>query len=138
MRFQREQQLSLCVKCYDTQSSLCSSDKLHQHIYCAQRERFVKLFSALKPCSLGRLFSLFKVIMKRHLFVPFLLCLFLFSVLCPFLFYLRGCCQTKRSTVFLTFLQVTDRGRGRGKKIFLSFFPIQASIILYALKNLVA
>lgn len=57
--------------------------------------------------------------------------------LCPLPFYLRGCCQTKRSTVFLTFLQVTDRGRGRGR-IFLSFFPPRASIILYALKNRVA
>lgn len=61
-------------------------------VYYAQREKFVKSFGALKPYSLGRLFSLFKVIMKWHLFVPFFfLCFFIF--LCPLLppFYLRGC-----------------------------------------------
>lgn len=90
-------------------------------VYCTRRERFVKLFGALKTYSLGRLFSWFKVIMNWHLFVLFLLCLFLFSVLCPLPFYLRGCHQTKRSTFFLTLLQVPDTGRRRWK-IFLSFF----------------
>lgn len=61
-------------------------------VYYAQRERFVKSFGALKSYSLGRLFSLFKVIMKWHLFVLFLfLCFFIF--LCPLLppFLLEGC-----------------------------------------------
>lgn len=107
-------------------------------VYHVQRERFVKLFSALKLCCLDRL--VFFPVQIYYEMAPFSSISSVspfFSVLCPFLS--EGLLLAGKKHYFPIFPQVTDRERGRGKKksSFL-FFTFQPSIILYALKNLIA